>query len=900
MLSIAFSCIDEDHLRVPSKMYVQIGDTINQYKITDRIGEGGMGVVYLADDTRLQRKVALKFVSNASLDATEETARFHREARAAARLNHPNICTVYELGETEDKTYIAMEYVQGITLKERMRQGHIEESEIRKWLEQIAEGLQTAHDAGVIHRDIKPANIMINDKGLIKIMDFGIAKLAESETELTQANSTIGTIAYMSPEQARGEAIDQRTDIWSVGVILYELATGQRPFAGAFREAIMYALMHENPPAPSDVNPAVPDDIEYIIVKCLERDRSKRYGSLEEVLAHVKGRDIEKGVPLNNEELAGEAKDLLTVKSYRPNIGEEATLLGSKKRRILALGIIVFLGMLVMLPGVRSKLTGQGGTASGLPSAMHLAVLPFDTFGESVEEKAFSNGLAHMVAANLMRMEHDKKQMWVIPVREVLSRDVTSASEAREAFGINLAISGTIMTVGSGMQISLDVTDVLTLRAIASDVIELDVLDPGTVQEQVIQKLAAMLEMHEPGASEHLLGGDQTTDPEAYKLYIQAQGFIQQYDEEGNIEEAIRLYEEAIEIDSTYALAYAGAGFAYARKYYFVKEVTLFDKANAYVDKALELNDSLVEVWVAAGRVRLDSGKQEEAVVALEKAVSIDSNSYEANRRLGFAYSLGNDIQLAEEFYKKAISIQPNYWEGYNLLGLLYGYGFVGRHQESISLFNKAIELSPTNSIMYVNLATQYFHVGDTLKCIETLEHSIELNPNALAFNNLGITLRIAHEYDRALEAFRRAVVLSENSVDYNLNLGNSYFIVQQPDSARVYWLQAAVLLDEQLKVNPNDPNLLRLATEVYAKLGEVETAQRYFDQYLDLGGQSARYWNNVYMLYEYLDDRQNALAALENALEMGFNPWYLDWSPWLVDVYDDPSYKALLTKYKK
>ena len=176
-----------------------------------------MGVVYLANDTRLHRKVALKFVSNAALDSTEEVARFHREARAAARLNHPNICTVYELGETEDKTFIAMEYVEGITLKERTQQGNISEAEIRRWLEQIGEGLLAAHDAGVIHRDIKPANIMITSRGHVKIMDFGIAKLSEMETELTQANSTIGTIAYMSPEQARGEKVDHRTDIWAVG-----------------------------------------------------------------------------------------------------------------------------------------------------------------------------------------------------------------------------------------------------------------------------------------------------------------------------------------------------------------------------------------------------------------------------------------------------------------------------------------------------------------------------------------------------------------------------------------------------------------------------------------------------------------------------------------------------------
>ena len=413
-------------------MTIQIGDSINQYLITDRIGEGGMGVVYLAEDMRLKRKVALKFVSNASLDSTQEIARFHREARAAARLNHPNICTVYELGEAEDKTFIAMEYVEGITLKERMRQGKIEEGEIRTWLKQIAEGLQTAHEAGVIHRDIKPANIMLTDKGLIKIMDFGIAKLAGSETELTQVNSTIGTIAYMSPEQARGEDIDQRTDIWSVGVILYELTTGRRPFSGAFREAIMYAMMHEDPPAPSAINPTVLEDLDGIITQCLKRDRRVRYESLGDVLAVLEGREVVQRPETDSGE---KTEEVLTVKHFRPKAVNEDTLIGSKNRRLIALGIIVFLGLLVLFPGVRSKLTGQGRAESGLPSAMHLAVLPFDTFGDAAEEKAFSNGLAHLVASNLMRMEHDKEEIWVIPVREVLSREVKSAREAKEAFG---------------------------------------------------------------------------------------------------------------------------------------------------------------------------------------------------------------------------------------------------------------------------------------------------------------------------------------------------------------------------------------------------------------------------------------------------------------------------------
>ena len=275
-----------------------IQSTINQYKIIDRIGEGGMGVVYLAEDTRLHRKVALKFVSNVSLNSTEAITRFHREARAAARLNHPNICTVHELGETEDKTYIVMEYVEGITLKERIEQGDILEEDIRKWFLQIVEGLYEAHEAGVIHRDVKPANIMITEKGLIKIMDFGIAKLVGIESDLTKANSTIGTVAYMSPEQARGENINRQTDIWSAGVILYELTTGKLPFVGAFREAVIYSLCYTEAPPPFSINPDISSDFEFIIQRCLQRELNKRYVSFSELREdmHPQKSSLEKAV----------------------------------------------------------------------------------------------------------------------------------------------------------------------------------------------------------------------------------------------------------------------------------------------------------------------------------------------------------------------------------------------------------------------------------------------------------------------------------------------------------------------------------------------------------------------------------------------------------------------------
>ena len=282
-----------------------IGDTVNQYRILEQLGEGGMGVVYLAEDSVLKRKAALKFISGANHKKGELRERLSREAQAAARLSHPNICTVYEFGAYEDYAFISLEYVEGETLKERMKHSTCSNEEIRFWLLEVAKGLYAAHKQGVVHRDIKPSNIMITHDGHVKIMDFGIAKLSDADTELTQTNSTLGTIAYMSPEQAMGEKVDHRTDIWSLGVVMYELATGKRPFGGVYLETVIYTMMHTDLKAPRTMNPEIDQDLERVIMRCLMREKEDRYGSIGDML----------------DDLGGTGETLRTRPAYPQSIG---------------------------------------------------------------------------------------------------------------------------------------------------------------------------------------------------------------------------------------------------------------------------------------------------------------------------------------------------------------------------------------------------------------------------------------------------------------------------------------------------------------------------------------------------------------------------------------------------
>ena len=882
-------------------------EVINQYRITDRIGEGGMGTVFLAEDTRLQRNVALKFVSNSIRDSTDIIARFRREARAAARLNHPNICTVYELGEAGDNTFIAMEYVEGITLKERIQQSDIKEQDIRTWLQQIADGLLTAHEEGIIHRDIKPANIMITPKGLIKIMDFGIAKMIESETEITQEKSTIGTIAYMSPEQARGDSIDQRSDIWSLGIILYELVTGRRPFQGAFREAVLYAMMHEEVVLPSTHNPDTPEDLEHIIMKCLQRDQVARYGSLDELFGDLQGHKNQDGKIPDTSSTDHELKTSIRPlkKEVKAKQIGALTIRPGQKRWTIG-GMLAFMVVLLLIPNLRAWFLGSASQGS-LPTAMHMVVLPFDTFGGEEEDQSLSNGLAHLVASNLLRMDREERDMWIIPVREVLSREVTSASEAREKFDVNLAVSGTIVYLGDIIQITLDVTDTESLKVIESSTIELAELTPLAVQEQVMSELGNMLGLQHIEQVENPLLAAQTSDPEAYKLYIQALGYNQRLEDMKFIDEAIRLFEQAIARDSLFALAYAGAGLAYNYRYFTSNEPRFIELAKDRSEKALALNDQLAEVWVPIGYYRIQRGEREAAVEALKQAIEIDPENFEAHRLLGRVYMQLGQSEKAEKHYLRAIELQPNYWLGYNVIGVFYST--IGEPEKAVPFLEKNIELTPDNPWGYLNLAFIYRAMGDQDKAAELWLESIEIRPMEAAYMGLGWYYNHKREFDLSLYHFLKALELEPNSILRTVNVAYTYEVVGQMDSAKVYWEQALEIGEEVLtSFNQEDKTSLLYMAEAYASLGDTIKTHSFLERYKSVLADP----NDTYllaMLYEHLNERTNALHYVEEAikedalLEASQLTTYdatTYYRPGLMDLLASPEYQAILDKYDR
>ncbi|MDX1618828.1 MAG: serine/threonine-protein kinase, partial [Balneolaceae bacterium] len=399
-------------------------NSILHYEIIEKLGEGGMGVVHLARDTKLKRYVALKFLPGYISTNSKERDRFRQEAQAAAGLNHPNIAQVYAIEETEEELFIVMEYVEGRELKDAIKEGSLEAEQKRETALQIAQGIRAAHRRGIVHRDIKSGNIMIDPEGRVKIMDFGLARV-QGSAQITKTGTTIGTTAYMSPEQLASNDVDARSDIWSYGVVLYELFSGELPFQGVYEPAIMYAISEEDPAPLSEIDPQIPGRLQTVIDRCLVKDRDRRYQSMDEVVEDLTGED-----PIG---------ELPAAPSTASRSSEHRFM--ADKASYLYVGLPVVVTLLLLFFLLRSSMPWQ---ASSVPEKKYLAVLPIENIGGNPGLQAICDGLAETFSFRLSELEKYKDSYWVAPASEMRREKINSATQANKIFGVNLAVISSI------------------------------------------------------------------------------------------------------------------------------------------------------------------------------------------------------------------------------------------------------------------------------------------------------------------------------------------------------------------------------------------------------------------------------------------------------------------------
>ncbi len=863
-----------------SDLYDFVGERISHYLILDKLGGGGMGIVYRAEDTRLRRNVALKFLPPEWNRDEHAKARFMHEAQAASALDHANICTVYEIGETEKHhLFIAMAYYEGMTLKKKMSTEEIGTQKALNYILQIIRGLARAHERQIIHRDIKPANIMITPDDEVKILDFGLAKM--SDVQLTQTGATLGTFAFMSPEQARGEAVDARTDIWSLGVVMFELLSGQRPFSADYQPALLYAILHEEPTPFTPRDPDSPAELTDIVNDCLVKDRDKRVGSMSELYQRL--------LPLYHGPDASGTRPAPPVMTAAPPARKNI------KPRIVGLGIFLVLLIAVSLSPLRQRVLSSMGFVP-LPDKIHIAVLPFSVSGEIAESRPLADGLVETLTRQLGQLARRNAALWVVPTTDLTAQGVVDARDAERFFGANLALNGSFERSDRYQRITIRLLDTQTSKLLGSRVIEDNGNDLTEFQDIVLHDVVDMLGIDATSLRSAEVATRASTVPGAYEFYLQASGLLQRYQDVKNIDAAITLFGQAIQSDPTFALAFAGLGEAYWRKYEADRDVRWSDLAIQNCERAVELDDQIPEVYVTLGLIHTGRGRYGTAIAEFKLALSRDSLNADAYRALAKAYDEIGKLPEAEKEYRRAIALKPDYWAGYNDLGVHYYRN--GKYLEAVEQFESVIALTPHNIRGYRNVGSIYFYTDRIPEAIDYFEQALAVAPDFSIYSNLATAFFYQGEYTKSARTYEKALTLSDGSYDVWGYLGEAYFwIPEERSKAKNAFSRANQLARLQLKVNPRDLTLLADMANNYVRIGKPDSSRILLERVINENPTDLNVIYTIGFTYEQIGERDLALQWIKRALDGGYSRVDIERSPGLRMLLRDPRYARFVTE---
>ncbi|MBD3383405.1 protein kinase [candidate division KSB1 bacterium] len=840
-----------------------IGKTVSHYKIVEKLGQGGMGVVYKAEDTRLKRTVALKFLPPGLIRDETAKQRFIQEAQAASALDHQNICTIHQINETSGhEIFIVMACYEGQTLQALIESASLDIKNTVDIVAQIAEGLREAHDRGIIHRDIKPANIIVTSNGTVKIMDFGLAKLTFKEHSVTGDGSMVGTTLYLSPEQIRGEAVDARTDIWALGCIFYEMLSGEKPFSGDYPEALIYSILNEDP-KPLNRFP----NYGKIILKCLNKAPTARYDNLEAFQNDI-------GIPSS----LSRAPGLFHFK---------------RKPKIAIITAIALIVLLILISLFNRTLIQQWTGLKRPAKEKYLAILPFSNVGGDSSRQIFCDGLTEIATSKITALQQFRDYLWVVPCSEVKKRKIASPAEARREFGVNLVTTGTIQWQDQLVSLAINLIDTKNLRQLDAAVIDCNLENLTSIRDRVVQTLANMLtiEVH-PGDWEDLFAGE-TRSPRAYRCYVEARGHLLRYEQLDNLNAAIELLNKSLIKDRQFALAHAALAEAYLRKFQIINNKEYIQKAEYNGKLALQLNEHLPPIQYTMGLIYKETGKYHQAIDLFSRAIGQNQSFSQAFSELAECYERLGMLQKAETTYKKSIELKPGYWSGYNMLGKFYVRH--GRLQEAKKQFQRVVGLTPDNVRGYNNLGAIYFFQKNYSQAQKMWERSLSIEKSYAAYSNLGTACFYGGNYRKASKMYENA--LSINDTNYMIwgNLASCYFWNQEKERKwRNAFGQACRLAQQHLDVNPEAVEVMVDLAGYYAQLQKNEQALELLEQAIAIKPTTLSVIFRIGDTYEQLGDRKNALQYIGKAVQKGYSLAEIENNPGLEDLRKDARFKDL------
>jgi serine/threonine protein kinase/Tfp pilus assembly protein PilF len=876
---------------LPEITNISLKDELAHFSIVDILGRGGMGTVYRATDSILQRDVALKLLRTTNKTAAlntdndnqvitdQNTKALLEEARIACKLNHPNIVTIYDVGRSHNSNFIVMEWVDGQSLDEVIPSQGLTLQASLKYANGIARGLVCAHQQQIIHRDIKPQNIMLTRKGHIKILDFGIAGLIQSQTKQhnIQNNSPknkpstepkkvnySGTISHMAPEQIQGQAGDARADIFSFGVVLYKMLSGQHPFIQPSNSKLT-AVNSDYIPI-NQYLPKLPTRIVVLLEKMLAADINQRWQSADE--------------------LAKEIHDIYQQLMVKENWWQ-------RRHKITKLAIMLPL-LLVMLWSFKTLLfppSTQDLIAQQLQGATKIALLPFDNISGDPQLQLFNDALAVSLSSDLADVGRVHGDAWVIPSSEIRRMQQPSVQKIYDKYAAELILTGSVQHMGSTRSLVLELINAKDGRQLKSAEM---IIDAEQLFQGYSQVRMQMLGLFGWSVPELLVKKFSTRKPQfdgAYKKYIQGIGYLYRSDQAGNLSKAGAAFDQAIRLDPDYESAYVGLATTQLYRFSNTKQKHWLDRMELTINKLSDLNPSQSLINYLSGQLMRKRGQYPQAIILLENSIEQNPKHIESFFELAYTKNKMGALNKAEAIYLKAIEMSPNNWLGIAYLG--YFYNENGMYLKAIELYKKQLVSTPNNYFTHLNIASSYYFLGQIDGAIKYTEQAIKINPTDEAYSNLGTMYFYIKDYTESVLAFEKAITIKDSNYMIWGNLADASRLAND-DKTTMAYQKAANLALAALTINPNDTIASSLLSVYFANLGKVKLALQYSKVITQQNTGQENFI--VATAYDILRNKELTLIHLAYAIEKNYPMKEITSTPLLANIKSDKRFRRLVS----